>query len=322
MRHVVLLLLAVMITTVLSSQQDYNENTTANDHSITFIGQVIDQTTQNPIDFATVSLYDKVSGKLITGTTTDNGGTFELRSAKSNIYIMVGFIGYSTEQVESYKIEGNKASFGTITLQEEVTQLEEIVVTADKSTTEFKTDRRVFNVGADLTSSGASALEVLNNVPSVNVDIEGAVTLRGSSGVQILLNGKPSVIADEESGALGNITADMIEKVEVITNPSAKYEAEGTSGIINIVLKKNDKKALNGSVSINTGTPDNHSVGASLNKRTEKFNLFTQFGIGYKVRELDTENRNLDFTTGIALNSTGMEARNEVYYNLVLGTDY
>jgi outer membrane receptor protein involved in Fe transport len=195
-------------------------------------------------------------------------------------------------------------------------------VTAEKSTTEFKTDRRVFNVGTDLTSSGASALEVLNNVPSVNVDIEGSVSLRGCSGVQILLNGKPSVIADEESGALGNITADMIEKIEVITNPSAKYEAEGTAGIINIILKKNNKKALNGSISLNTGFPDNHSVGVSLNKRTENFNLFTQFGVGFKERVSDTENRNNDFNTGINLNSIGDEARNEGYYNLVLGTDY
>ena len=195
-------------------------------------------------------------------------------------------------------------------------------MTADRSTTEFKTDRRIFNVGADLTSSGASALEVLNNVPSVNVDIEGAVTLRGSSGVQLLLNGKPSVLADEESGALGNITAEMIEKIEVITNPSAKYEAEGTAGIINIVLKKNNKKALNGSISLNTGVPANHSIGVSLNKRTENFNLFTQLGVGYKERISDNRNNNTNFSTRSSVNSTGTEERNEGYYNIVLGTDY
>ena len=98
-------------------------------------------------------------------------------------------------------------------------------------------DKRVFNVGKDLSSTGASALEVLNNVPSVNVNIEGDISLRGSQGVQILINGKPSVIASEQGNTLGTITADMIEKIEVITNPSAKYDAEGTSGIINIVIK-------------------------------------------------------------------------------------
>ena len=135
---------------------------------------------------------------------------------------------------------------------------------------EFKLDKRVFNVGKDISSTGASALEVLNNVPSVNVNIEGQISLRGASGVQILINGKPSVIASEQGKGLSSITADMIEKIEVITNPSAKYEAEGSSGIINIVLKKDQRKGLNGSMSINTGWPHNHSTGISINNRTEK----------------------------------------------------
>ena len=108
-------------------------------------------------------------------------------------------------------------------------------------------------MGKDISSSGMGAMEVLENVPSVNVDIEGNVTLRGNSGVQILINGKPSVLSDEGSNALGTITADMIESVEVITNPSAKYEAGGTSGILNVVLKKEEKKGFNGSASVNTG---------------------------------------------------------------------
>ncbi len=132
-------------------------------------------------------------------------------------------------------------------------------------------------------STGASALEVLNNVPSVNVSIEGQISLRGSAGVQILIDGKPSVMADQQGNALGTITADMIESIEVITNPSAKYDAEGTSGILNIILKKEEKKGMNGSVTLNTGIPDNHSVGVSLNRRTEKFNLFTQLGVGYPI---------------------------------------
>ena len=96
-----------------------------------------------------------------------------------------------------------------------------------------------------------------------------------------MINGKPSVIASEQGKGLSSITADMIEKIEVITNPSAKYEAEGSSGIINIVLKKDQRKGLNGSISINTGWPHNHSTGISINNRTEKFNLFAQIGLGY-----------------------------------------
>src|SRR5690606_37330098 len=194
--------------------------------------------------------------------------------------------------------------------------------TAEKSNVEFKLDKRVFNVGQDIASSGMGALDVLNNVPSVNVDLEGAITLRGNSGVQILINGKPSVLADEQSNALGTLTADMIESIEVITNPSAKYEAEGTSGIINIILKKEEKKGLNGSASINTGLPHNHSIGVSLNQRTEKFNFFTQFGAGYRsLPDYDKSiNRNLADNTMVK--SDGTSYRNEKFYNITLGADY
>ncbi|NNK90382.1 MAG: TonB-dependent receptor, partial [Saprospiraceae bacterium] len=209
-----------------------------------------------------------------------------------------------------------------ILLAKDAMRLEEIIVAAEKSSTEFKLDKRVFNVGKDLSSTGASALEVLNNVPSVNVSIEGEVTLRGSGGVQMLINGKPSVLANDESNALGSITADMIESIEVITNPSAKYEAEGSSGIINIVLKKNEKKGLNGSMSVNTGTPDNHSFGLSMNNRTRNFNLFTQLGIGYRELPSEKENTNTNLNSGLSIISKGTEYRNETFYNLVLGTDY
>jgi outer membrane receptor for ferrienterochelin and colicin len=290
--------------------------------NVVYTGKVVDGKTGEAIDFANVSIYEVASKTLLSGTDTDNGGLFEIQSAERSVFLQISYVGYTTSTVTEYQIEGNTASFGIIEIMEEGELLEEVVVRAAHSTTEFKTDRRVFNVGTDLTSSGAGALEVLNNVPSVNVDIEGAVTLRGSSGVQILINGKPSVLADDESGALGNITAEMIDKIEVITNPSAKYEAEGTSGIINIILKKNKKKALNGSVSVNVGEPANHSVGVSLNKRTERFNLFTQLGVGKKDRISDNINRNRNLRSGIDLNSVGTQARNEGYFNAILGSDF
>lgn len=289
---------------------------------LTFTGRVLDRENNEAISFATVSLLSRVDGGLLGGTTSDIDGYFEVQSSGESSYIEIEFLGYEKLIVSDYEVQDGAVFLGNVFMSESTQLLEEVVVTTERSTTEFKADKRVFNVGSDLTSSGASALEVLNNVPSVNVDIEGAVTLRGSSGVQILINGKPSVLADEESGALGNITAEMIQKVEVITNPSAKYEAEGTSGIINIVLNKNDKEALNGSISLNVGTPQNHSVGVSLNKRTDKFNLFTQLGVGLRDRISDTETRNINLNNDFELNSFGFEARNEGYYNIVLGTDY
>lgn len=285
-------------------------------------GIILDKAQSNPIEFASVMLIDATNDTKITGTTTAVDGSFSLYSNQESVYIEISFIGFEPLIIRELPISDGTAYLGELRLIENEISLDEVLIEGEKSTTEFKLDKRVFNVGKDLSSTGASALEVLNNVPSVNVSIEGAISLRGSSGVQILINGKPSVIASQEGGALGTITADMIEKIEVITNPSAKYEAEGTAGIINIVLKKEEREGLNGSVSLNTGWPHNHSLGLSLNRRTEKFNLFSQIGVGYREYPNDSENINQNLITGSKILSTGTEFRNENFYNIVLGTDY
>lgn len=284
-------------------------------------GQVLDNTTNLPVEYATVTLLDTINNTIVDGTTTDADGKFAIRSRGKFPVIEISFMGYKAFRVTDIKLVEGNAELGIINLNSDVEVLDEIVVRADKSTTEFRLDKRVFNVGQDLSSTGASALEVLNNVPSVNVDIEGTITLRGSGGVQILIDGRPSVLADE-GNALGTITADMIDKIEVVTNPSAKYEAEGTSGILNIILKKNEKKGLNGSITLNTGVPQNHSVGLSINNRTSKFNLFSQLGVGYKEVPSDVENINRDLVTGRTVSSIGEEFRNETFYNFILGSDY
>ena len=288
----------------------------------TIHGRVIDGASGEPIDFVTVAVLKVGTASLVGGATTEGGGYFTIDINSEDIYVEVSYIGYSTETIDRINFEECIANVGDIILSSDAKLLEEVVVQAEKSTTEFKLDKRVFNVGSDLSSTGASALEVLNNVPSVNVNIEGQVSLRGASGVQILINGKPSVLADESSNALGTITADMIERIEVITNPSAKYEAEGTAGIINIVLKKNEKKGLNGSISVNTGIPDNHSVGLSINNRTANWNLFTQLGVGYRRMPSAVETTNIDKVNNSEIRSEGKEFRNETFYNLILGTDY
>ena len=275
-----------------------------------------------PIEFATVLIGDAATEAALTGTTTDLEGRFSVSTDSKNFYIEISFIGFAPTVIRNPEIVDGVVELGEVTLSDGGQNLDEVVVRAERSSTEFKLDKRVFNVGKDLSNTGASALEVLNNVPSVNVSIEGAISLRGSSGVQILINGKPSILASEEGNALGTITADMIESIEVITNPSAKYEAGGTSGIINIILKKDERRGLNGSVSVNTGWPHNHSVGLSLNKRTEKFNLFSQLGVGYRELPRENENLNRDLTTGIEIFSEGTDYRNELFYNAILGADY
>lgn len=279
--------------------------------------------TDQAIPFATVALRDKDTDTPVAGLTTTMSGSFEITTSSANFYVEVSFLGYATRQIDEFTISSTgTVELGTIYLEESKQVLEEVVVTGEKSRTEFQVDKRVFNVGDDISSTGMGALEVLNRVPSVTVNIEGEISLRGSTGVQILVDGKPSILADEQSNALGSITADMIEKIEVITNPSAKYDAEGSSGILNIVLKKDEKKGLNGSLSLNTGAPDNHSFGLSLNRRTEKFNLFTQLGAGYRSLPRENENSNLDLLNNTLLESDGLNYRNETFFNIILGTDY
>lgn len=285
------------------------------------VGKVI-ESSERPIEFATVLVADVETKKPIEGTTTLEDGSFTLETKANNFYIEISFLGFQTKTFAQPPAKNTSIDLGIVTLSEDAEQLQEVVVEGEISRTEFKLDKRVFNVGKDLSSTGASALEVLNNVPSVNVNIEGEISLRGSQGVQILINGKPSVIASEGGNTLGTLTADMIDRVEVITNPSAKYDAEGTSGIINIVIKKEQRKGLNGSVSVNTGAPDSHSLGVSLNSRSEKFNLFSQLGFGIRELPRDRINRNVDLVNNTAVVSTGTEFRNENYYNFILGTDY
>ena len=290
--------------------------------NIEIIGKLVEEETSQPIPYATLVIKDKSTNKNITGVITDNSGNFIVTTTKPNFYVEISFMGFETKTITEFTVTNRKVNLGTIKLLPNSQALDEIVVTGEVSKTVFKLDKRVFNVGKDISSTGASALEVLNNVPSVNVNIEGDISLRGSSGVQILINGKPSVLADQSSNALGTITADMIDSIEIITNPSAKYEASGTAGILNIILKKEEKKGWNGSVSVNTGIPDNHSLGLSLNRRTENFNLFAQLGAGYRSLPQESENINQNLITNEVLLSNGEEFRNETFFNLTLGTDY
>ena len=300
----------------------FSSNLLAQNTGIQITGSVVEKNSGQAVEFATVMVTNTSNDEVIAGVTTDIEGKFEVLSPSPDFKLTISFIGFIEKTIEDISVAEGKADLEIIQLSEDSETLDEIVVRAEKSSTEFKLDKRVFNVGKDLSSTGSSALELLNNVPSVNVNIEGDITLRGAGGVQILINGKPSVLASEEGNALGSLTAEMIEKIEVITNPGAKYDAEGTSGIINIVIKKEERKGLNGSVSVNTGTPHNHSVGLSLNRRTEKFNLFTQLGAGYRELPSDQLNVNKDLLSGNSLISEGEEFRNEFFYNWILGTDY
>jgi len=293
---------------------------------LSFVGKIIDKNSRQPLEYATISLFTKDNNKLITGGVTATNGRFAIpvKSAPQLLYAKIEFIGYQTIMIREFEVTQGQVDLGVVSIAPDKKMLNEVTVTAEKSQTIFKLDKRVFNVGKDLISAGGSSLDVLNNVPSVNVSIEGAISLRGNPNVQILINGNPSVMTGGSSNSLGAISASMIDRIEVITNPSAKYDAKGTTGIINIVLKKEERRGFNGSITLNTGVPENHSLGLSLSKRTEKLNLFTQLGIGkrmfpsnYRGITIDRNNAN-----GQRLQNDGEAEKHEQFYNLRLGMDY
>jgi len=285
-------------------------------------GTIIDSLTKEAIPYATVMIMEIKPDKKVSGTTSREDGAFDLTTKADDFFIEVRFMGYKTKIISKISENSEDINLGNIFLTPYNQALDEVVVTGERSKMEFRLDKRVFNVGSDISSTGMGVLDVLNNVPSVNVNIQGEISLRGNRGVQILIDGKPSVLANEQSNALGTITANMIESIEVITNPSAKYEAQGTSGIINIILKKEDKQGFNGSISANTGIPDNHSIGVSLNRRTENFNLFTQMGAGHRSLPFHKKSANENLEESSEVRTEGTEYRNETFFNITLGTDY
>ncbi|MEL6123857.1 MAG: TonB-dependent receptor plug domain-containing protein, partial [Bacteroidota bacterium] len=244
-------------------------------------GQIIDQATTMGLEFATVSIFRSGDSTLITGGLADLDGKFSVDTRPGPQYAVVEFIGYDQLIMDvpidrqAIRAAGGVIDLGTLALSAEGIELEGVTVRAERSETQFSLDKRVFNVGQDLANQGGSAQDILDNVPSVTVDVEGEVSLRGSNGVRILIDGKPSGLANQDNAnGLRAIPANLIESVEVITNPSSRYEAEGMAGIINIILKKDKGSGFNGSFDVNAGYPLQAGLGANVNYRKGNLNWF------------------------------------------------
>jgi ferric enterobactin receptor len=247
-------------------------------------GTVYDSLSSKPLPYATVSVFAAADRKLATGTVTDDSGNFTVDLKEGQYYAEITFIGYSTftSAVFSAK-DNNDVALGNITIAPKEEILQEVTVRGEKSTMELMLDKKVFNVGQDLANSGGTATDILTNIPSVAVDAEGGIRLRGSDNVRILIDGKPSGLVSFKGGSgLQQLQASMIERVEVITNPSARYEAEGLGGVINIVLKKEQREGFNGSVDLIAGNPNNFGVAANLNYRHRKVNFFINYGLAWR----------------------------------------
>jgi outer membrane receptor protein involved in Fe transport len=284
----------------------------------TIKGKVVDAKTKQPLPYVTITLLS--SSQKVKETASDENGNYILKSVSGNYQLKVEFMSFKTFISESFKM--NQDLVQNISLEEEVHQLEEVNVVAEKSAVELKLDKKVFNVGKDILSRGGSANDILNNVPSVNVDVAGVVSLRGNNSVTVLINGKPSILA--ANNGLSQISAANIEKVEVITNPSAAYEAQGGGGIINIILKKNSLKGFNGSLQAGIGNPENYNMNANVSYKTEKINLFSNLG----YRELNVYGYNKQFqrnsSNGVTsiLNQYDDNKRNYSTVSLYFGGDY
>ena len=233
-----------------------------------------------PLPGAAAALYQ--NDKLVTGVTTEPDGRFEISAAQGTYVLKVSFIAFQT-YTRTISIGQSSLNLGEIALLESSTALEEVTVEATANLMEFKQDKRIFNVSKDISSIGSNASDILNNVPSVSVGVEGEISLRGSQNVRILIDGKPSgLVGNDPATALRLLQGNMIERIEVITNPSARYDAEGEAGIINIVLKKEERKGINGTFEANVGYPHNYGVTAGINYRTGKFNWFANGSLSYR----------------------------------------
>ena len=249
------------------------------DYKVT--GKVLEKGSNLPLEYASVAFLDS-DGKVVTGGITDVNGMYSFRVPGGTYTVQFDFISFKQFKLTNQVIDKN-IDLPTVYMEMDTESLDEVVVRAETTEVQIRLDKKIYNIGKDLTTSGATVSDALNNVPSVTVDVEGNIALRGNENVRILINGRPSAIAGFGStDALRQLPAEAIEKVEVITSPSARYDAEGTAGILNIVLRKEKTLGLNGSIIVNGGFPWSSGINGNVNLRTNKFNIFNTTGFRYR----------------------------------------
>ncbi len=238
-------------------------------------GKVMEKGTNDPMEYTTIAIYSLADSALIGGTVSDEQGNFEVRKLPfGEYYVVTNFVGYHKNVVEPIVLApgSRKIDLGTLEMSVNTQDIEEVEVVGNRKHVEYRLDKKVVNVSQDLNAAGGTAVDVLENTPSVSVDIEGNVSLRGSSSFTVLIDGKPSVL--DGSDALQQIPASAIENIEIITNPSAKYDPDGNSGIINVVMKKKVRQGTNGIINASAGIVDRYRFDALLNRRVGDWNFF------------------------------------------------
>lgn len=290
-------------------------------------GKVTDAATGRAVDFASLAVVDQTSGKTVKGGQTAADGSFSVKALPLGTYTLkVSFLGYQPFTREGINLTQQRpaADLGAIKLtMGKASVLKEVVVEAQRSTIQLGVDRKVFSVEQNLVSAGGSATDILENVPTVSVDIDGNVSLRGTSNVRILIDGRPSAIGGGDiASLLQSLPASSIETVELITNPSSKYDAEGQTGIINIVLKKNQRVGFNGGFSLSAGTLDNYNVNGNLSYRDGKINVYGNYSFRYSNREGSGFNNTFFRDNNSFLNNTTSANRHNEGNTGKIGLDY
>lgn len=266
-------------------------------------GKITDATTKDIIEFVNVSIYDN-NGNLVKGAITDLDGNYIIQDVGKGSYTMkVSYVGYRTVE-KKINVDGNKNMTLNLSMREDTELLDEVEIVAEKPQMIFDIDKRIFNADHDLTSLGGSASDLLSNIPSIEVDSEGTVSLRGDEGVTIWINGKDSgLTSDNQSQILEQLPAETIDRVEVITNPSSKYSSEGSAGIINIILKKNINIGYYGGVQARATTAGMYNASGNINYSKGKWDMF--LNVGYRHHNGKSEGYdNRTMNDGTYLNQT------------------
>ncbi|MDR4988667.1 MAG: TonB-dependent receptor [Bacteroidales bacterium] len=291
-------------------------------------GQLMDEEMEEALMYASLVLFSVRDSSMVTGAITDEEGRFTMENVPfGRFYLTVSYVGYPRHTFNDIRISPREQEYdvGIIYLRADAAMLGEVTVEAARQLMEVGLDRRVFNVEQELTAVGGTALEVMENIPSIAVDFEGNVSLRGSTNVTVLIDGRPSTLTGlTVSEALEQIPAEMIERVEVVTNPSARYNPEGTSGIINVVLKQQRKPGYNGMVSLNAGTAGRYSGSLNLNYQVNRWNFFTNYSARLSDMESFGNSRRTIFMPGqtnfMDQDITGTMGMNS--HNIQAGVDF
>ncbi|MGQ9643565.1 MAG: TonB-dependent receptor domain-containing protein [Ignavibacterium sp.] len=272
----------IMILFVILSQIIFSQNRSGNQQGMMMNGKisgtVIDTQTKQIIEYCNIILFNLRDSSMVNGTISGKGGKFVIENVKPGIYFLrASYIGYDSKTIDSILVSPRnpEVDLGTISLDEKTIELTNVVVTGEKEVIINNLDKKVINVEKDLTNVGGTAVDVVQNIPSVSVDADGNISYRGNQNIRILIDGKPSELLGLNSGdILSNIPASQIESVELVTNPSARYDPEGTGGILNIVLKKRINGGLNGNIGLTAGTGDKFNGSLNFNYKLPDVNFF------------------------------------------------